>query len=625
MAQNPIIPPSTLSVPSFTGRVVQHVIAEPLGGSQDIFSHLENFSDDVYRKSPETHFYKFMLTLFGPCGIGSISQELYQAREQIEEMGLDVTDLDAFFSNPFSFVRSAIEAYTPPNNPIVLQTEQQMRSSDSSYFSRAVNYIAGARAGNTPLGIQKVSEGGLGYKALVIENYKYLFDQHSDIPLGLPYFGQTLSTEEFIILPLPEASNIQSIEISITGAPTGGTIGFSYGRTNQPLILPDVNQVWNTANILATIDYLATRDDVRLALESIPQIGPGNVYVSGEPGGPWYINFQGELDINSIQLLNIYNNLEGPNVTIYIQYLYGLIEANEVSINIPSQDAYTLFSALDNIRPVKSIPTLYPNSSIWKRTLWNSVTATTEFNEVNKFITGNSAITWPDYPSKFWIRGSQEIQAPRIYKDIKYAYQSFHDITTITASSENVEPINSNPALGPITQTFTAKQALANYPDPLWVTSSDLNNSGIDAYIQGIYPIEYIDLAGAPPLNYSDHFWISQPGTDAEWLIIDFGDSEATNYLTFDIVYNPIQIDVFYDTFDDNMNMNFIQVTPIYPYSNVLTEMITSVPTATVELAFSNSLSQIIFTRRIKIQFSRLNGFSGNIAVQNLRIGRNIT
>lgn len=92
-----------------------------------------------------------------------------------------------------------------------------------------------------------------------------------------------------------------------------------------------------------------------------------------------------------------------------------------------------------------------------------------------------------------------------------------------------------------------------------------------------------------------------------------------------DVLQVPLQIDIFYDTYDDATPMNFVQVTPILPYTNVLANSTTGTAIASMALTFSNSLQQIVYTRRIQILFTRLNGYAGVVQVANLRLGRNVS
>lgn len=70
--------------------------------------------------------------------------------------------------------------------------------------------------------------------------------------------------------------------ISVENA-TGGTFTLSFGgETTEP------------------ISYLATADNVRAALEGLEGIGTGDVQVTGGIGGPWTVEFTGDLGLMSI-------------------------------------------------------------------------------------------------------------------------------------------------------------------------------------------------------------------------------------------------------------------------------------------------------------------------------------
>lgn len=610
---------TTQPVPSHTVTVGQNILAEPINGTQDIFYYLENFPESVYRKSPETNLYKFMLSLMGPSGVGLVGKQIYEQRQTLEELGLSAEALDEFFGNPLGFARKFNEIYVTHQNPITPLIEQTMRSADSTFFARSVNYLSGARAGNTPLGIEKVAMAGLGYGAEVIENYKFLYDQHSDLPLGLPRYGQTLSTEEFIIIPQPEVSVTPTLNIKLVAA-SGGHISIGFGRSEQPTTIAVNDESWLPPNQqkLVTISPTASRLEVQEALEELPNIGKENVSVVGVAGN-WYITFQNKIDTDNIGLLNIYNYM--TKGTIYLTTYYGFVETNEESINVNSSDAYTMLSALNNTKPVDSIPTIYPNSGAFRRVFWKNVVGSSEYSEGVKFVTGLAAITWPTNQTKFWVRPSEEKQSLRINKDVQYGYQGWHNVSSVTASSVGVK-VTENESK-PV-EVYEANAVLADYPEPLWVTSSN-ESENIELFIDGIYPIEYSSLPGMAPINFKQHFWISTEREGTEFLEIDLGTTQAVNYINFDITYNPIRVDVFYNALDSETERNYVPVTPVLPYNNVLTNVVSESPKASVELAFSNSLKQMVFTRQIKIQFTRASGFKGQIEVANLRLGRNIS
>lgn len=66
--------------------------------------------------------------------------------------------------------------------------------------------------------------------------------------------------------------------VTITGTPTGGTWTLTF----------DGEETTN-------LDYDATAGEVEAALEALPNIGAGNVTVSGSAGGPYTVTFVGDL------------------------------------------------------------------------------------------------------------------------------------------------------------------------------------------------------------------------------------------------------------------------------------------------------------------------------------------
>lgn len=97
------------------------------------------------------------------------------------------------------------------------------------------------------------------------------------------------------------ANSVQTLTVG--GSPTGGTFTLSFN-----------------AGLTTPLAYNATAAQVQAALEALPDVGAGNVVVTGSPGGPWAVTFQADLG-NSPQapLLVAANNLTGgtsPAVTV---------------------------------------------------------------------------------------------------------------------------------------------------------------------------------------------------------------------------------------------------------------------------------------------------------------------
>lgn len=493
-----------ITIPTVRDTVDQNFFLEPLGGPKDVVYYLERFPEEIYHKSPDSHLYKFMRAMLGESGVNWLRKNHLEARLNLEELGIDLFDLDKFFGNIFQFGRIVEESFdADPFGVIPKEQWEEIKAKNSRYRNRALDFINGARAGNTPFGMRLAAKSGLGHDVEIIENYKYLYDNHSDDPLGLPYFGRTLSTEEMIVLPRREI---------------------------------------------------------------------------------------GETDDSYAEIASI-----------------------------PSSDLYHLQQAVDRIRPMTSIVTIADSRGQRSSIQWASVHATSEYTEVLRFVTGNPSVFWPRpsgaHPT-FWIEAQVEKQAPRIANDLQHHYTGFHNIESASAGSE----------AWTVNGVLSANKALADYAEPLLVTSStELSNGASASFINGIYPTEYQNLQGAPRIAYDNEYWSSVERTEDEELIINFPSVQAVNYLSFDIYKAPVEISIEYDVYDEDTSL-FIPVKPIVPYNNIVTSSppADGNPWLSVGLTFTNQKDNILFTKSLKVRFKRLGTYGGVIKVKNLRAARSV-
>jgi hypothetical protein len=195
-------------IPTVRDTVDQNFLLEPLNGPQDVIYYLGRFPEEIYHKSPDSHLYKFMRAMLGENGVNWVKKNYLEARLLLEEIGIDLFDLDRFYGNIFQFGRIVEESFDDdPYGLIDKDTWEKIKAKNTRYRNRAMDFITGARAGNTPYGMRLVAKSGLGHDVEIHENYKYLYDLHSDDPLGLERIGKTTSTEEMIILPRREVGD----------------------------------------------------------------------------------------------------------------------------------------------------------------------------------------------------------------------------------------------------------------------------------------------------------------------------------------------------------------------------------------------------------------------------------
>lgn len=665
----------TVTAPTFTDSVDQQFFVEPLSGPADPTLYLDRFPDSIYNKSPDSHLVRFMYTLLGPAGVGWLRQNYLQVRLQLTEQGFETFDLEKYYANPFRFGRVLAEQFEEdPTGLLSREQWDKIKAQDEAYRSRVIEYFNAARAGTTPFGMELAARSGLGRNVEVVENYKALFDRHSDDPKGFDYIGQTLSASEFIVVPRLDVSRSEQQKIDITGSPTGGNF-----------VLIFKGQVTSTLNINASAPSYPTAFDVQSALQALSSIGPDNVQVSGGPGEdgvgdlyfePYVVTFRGALAGQNVPLIEAVNGMTGGvSPEIKITTIANGISANDEPVVIDPELQHNLQTALDFLKPINTIPTVYDGTGLRSTQPWKSVTASSEHYEVLRFVRGSTSVRWPTVSSLYWIESGIEKEAPRIREDHQQAYVGFQNVSNIVAYTDEVSinssaykqgtnvpwntfnPETTSELVGPHskaqnlalplqfkkinpTERMTADRALADYAEPINVTTQDPSGNSL---INGIYPARYASLQGVPTIKYKDdQFWASVERSEGtEFLEIDLGSAQPVNFISFEMVNKPFNVSIDYDVLDAAPRRRFVPVTPLIgtEFSTAFRYISdTTKPWTYVEYNFTDSIYQMPFTRFIRISFERAlqqevgsflydaatdTQLPFSVEVKNLRVGRN--
>jgi hypothetical protein len=202
-----------MSAPTQIVNVEQSYLIEALTSSSSPSSYLDYFPQEVYNTSSDSRLYKFLYALLGPAGVSFLKTNYFYARMQFEEHGLMFDQLDKLYANPLRFARTGNETYLE-NWKGMLSTDDwnTLKSLDESYRNRAIDYLHAARLGATVEGMRYAARSGLGHDAAILENYKNLFNQHSDQIFDYNFVGSyhvdgTQSVEEFIVIPIDNGSD----------------------------------------------------------------------------------------------------------------------------------------------------------------------------------------------------------------------------------------------------------------------------------------------------------------------------------------------------------------------------------------------------------------------------------
>jgi hypothetical protein len=618
--------PNLIDAPTFTDSVNQQFIIEPLKGPLPVSQYTDRFPDALYHKAPESHLVRFLQAVLGPAGLGWLRKNTLEARLIFEAQGLELVDLDAFYGDPFGFGRIFEEVWNEdPSGLLPREVWTSIRTKDESYRSRALDFMNGARAGNTPFGLKLVARSGLGHEVEIIENYRYIFDIHSDDPVGIPHYGKTNSINEFIVLPRQEVPRSEEQQVAITGEPTSGEfVLFFNGRNTIP------------------IPYDATLFDIQSALQDIQEIGPNGVEVVGT--NPIFtVRFRDHLakiDVAQLTAQVAFGGGVNPDVKI-TTITNGLPPVDEV-VHIPERSKHGLQTALDRIRPVPTLPTIGEATGLKQRQHWSAAFASSEYNEVLRYVTGNPKINFPPVDRINWIERNKEKEAPRVAKDLQYHYVGFHSIASIEASSEHVGRFSPSqtkiPAFAYLrdskddTLVYSADRITADYFEPLTVTTITDDSQ----LINGIYPASYLESPQVPPIKYAEEqFWASREVVvGSETVTLDLGSVQAVNFIAFEICRKPIDIGIQIDVLDqaDSQEFESVKITGV-DSSAITYSSENENPWFLAEFALEDRLGLIPLSRYVRLNFIRregsadyfANGGPWSIDVRNLRIGRSVS
>lgn len=649
--------------PDLTTVIDQTVFLTPLGGPQHPISYLDRFPESLYGKGIDSHLVKFMYALLGPSGAGWLRKNYLDARLLLEEFGIDLFDLDDFYGDPLHFARTLEEVYDQdPSGLLPRDQWAAIQAKDAAYRGRALDFVSGARAGNTPDGIHLVARSGLGHECEIIENYRYIYDQLTDEPLGLTKFGVTNSTEEIVILPRRDLPQSEFQVLTIFGSPTGGHFN---------LFFPVGNEADNTT---VDINYDASRTTVQTILGALDSIGAGNVAVTGGPlpDTPITIQFSGALGFKNVPQLQSISSLTGgtdPNISIETTQ-EGVDQVDEIAAIAPRDQRY-LRNALERVKPVTTIVTYGQAGGLRSAQAPNSVLSSSAYREVVRFVTGKAGVLWPALDGVHWIESLVEHEAPKTSGDLQYHYRGFHNIVDINAYQEDALADSDyltddwatakadyrNYHLGSFSQyqrtlypilgdaeshdliRYTPDQALADYAEPLTVSSVSNNSTQL---INGIYPSDYARLSGVNQITYNtDQFYASvERTTGDDYLEIDLGSVQPVNYLYFEATRKPYDIEIDYDLLDLAPSRSWQPITlePDLPSTTSIGYDVSSQnPWDPCEIWFTNSLGEMIYTRFLRIKFAKRNEANSpftnidgsflpySIEVRNLRAARNVS
>lgn len=391
--------------------IVENPVVEPLDGPLFIEHLIQRFPEEVYTHSRDSHLFRLLTALAGDSGAGILKKKSLLARLQYESAALGFQNLDNLYSPLIGFERLPGEKYLidPRTSTLTQEEWDAIKSADTAYRRRAMQYLQAARQGGTLQGITDAASAALGQEVQVVENYRHIFDQNSDRQTGVKKYGVTDSVNEFIIRPNVENSKSveQPFAILTVFNDSADDFFFSYNGEDTDEIAPE----------------FISAEIIRSVIEGLDQVEQGFVTVEQTTTNSYRISFNNsQLEIFRLTIDSTSSTFTEEDVLLAqsstndlfyggrvgdpsFEYYNALVSGNSTSgldarssskdyINPYVQKNLDLL--IDRLRPQSSIFSISPSKRRYVDVDIRSAYASSERFFVNRFVTGNPNIAFMD-------------------------------------------------------------------------------------------------------------------------------------------------------------------------------------------------------------------------------------
>lgn len=418
-------------------------VVEPLGGNISLAEIMSRFPDTVYQSGPDSRLYKLIQALCGDSGAGLLKAQSLAIRLKNEGPLLVFHDLDTFYAHIFNFPRIKRELYNydlasdallsttydPTNVSLEKEIWDKIHAADDSYRRRVLDFMAAARSGNSPKGMELAAKAGSGEDADVVENYHWKFDQWSDDPLDIEKVGDTIGTGEFIVMPSGTSNTNDNVDANVLTldfdlATTSGTFSLTYESiTSDPITFDTTNIATAIYNAILGMDSgnIFGLTDVTVAVDlssnftytitiNDPQLDAlffginngtlvGGIGTLTYPVGDSYYLTPFQYPLASFTEDN-YDEITGgtmdadfplPDDSFYFDNV-----RYEPAVHLLPELEYNMIRTLDHLRPVGTVMTVKPKRAAHIQVESRAVFSSSENFNLVRWVTGNPGIAWPD-------------------------------------------------------------------------------------------------------------------------------------------------------------------------------------------------------------------------------------
>lgn len=164
--------PLVSELPTATGMTLPDLAA---------YDRLSHFPEDYYDLRPESHLVRFMKTLLGESGVGSLRKRFLLAQLEQTLSSTHFYDLDKFYGALFGARRGVLGALPmdPMTDVATPDGWDEIARVDSIFRERIIKLAKAITLGGTPMGMQALAEALTGVECDVYEVWAILEAQGS--------------------------------------------------------------------------------------------------------------------------------------------------------------------------------------------------------------------------------------------------------------------------------------------------------------------------------------------------------------------------------------------------------------------------------------------------------------
>lgn len=431
-------------------------LVEPLGAELTVDKAMERFPAEIYNKGRDTHLYRFLLSLLGEAGAGQIKKAALVIRSKNEGPLLVFKDLDTFYGVVLDFPRlkSEIYSFDPSSAALTREEWDEVRLKDQAYKNRIIDLFNATRFGNSPQGMGLVARAATGLNVEVWENYKYNFDQLSDLPIGIAKTGTTDANTEFIVTPqvLENINDVATSTVQLViknrvlatnnppTAPSSGSFKFRYNYNNTYILSIGLGYNPTLTQVTSILRQVYSSAVIAMGISAPPSTSV-HVAVNDDPTSVdpdafavFDLSFPAVFDQYSLEIqsagadytvnshvyikhatddAHFISTLGSPSASYYERYLTeiangatdlaarataasGGAQIPLLSVQGIDQELHKYLSAAtDRIKPVNTFMTVSPERSRLLTVTPRRYQASSEQFSLARFVTGNSSVAWP--------------------------------------------------------------------------------------------------------------------------------------------------------------------------------------------------------------------------------------